>query len=83
MCSDTMWLTHDDVQCRGHGVVGAHRGEADTVCWTWNKQKDCTMFQWGEEQDVTASNILIIFIKVACLKKNVYNNTAAPRTGSH
>lgn len=38
MCRDTMWLTHYDVQGRGHGVVGAHGSKADAVGWTWNKQ---------------------------------------------
>lgn len=31
------WLTHYDVQGRGHGVVGAHGGEADAVGGALNK----------------------------------------------
>lgn len=33
------WLTHYDVQGRGHGVVGAHGGEADAVGGTLNKNR--------------------------------------------
>lgn len=32
-------LTHDDVQGRGHGVIGAHRRIANAVGRTWIKKE--------------------------------------------
>lgn len=47
-CSKVMWLTHNDVQSRGHRVVGADGGEADTVCWPWKKPAEQTSGPRGE-----------------------------------
>lgn len=75
MWSETMWLTHNDVQCRGHRVVGAHSGEADTVCWTWNKQTNKLSVRWNDVKSRTEGANIIkhcdYFHKCSLFKYNV------------
>lgn len=50
---DASWLTHYDVQGRGHGVVGAHSCKADAVGGTLNKTH--RLWCWVEQQRLAAS----------------------------
>lgn len=49
------WLTHYDVQGRGHGVVGAHSGKADAVGGALNKNAQGCGVE-SDSKDLAASS---------------------------